>query len=100
MKKLILATILTMISLNTFGAKTYTMSEVSKHSTKESCWIVIEGKVYDVTSILSFHNKIIQTRCGKDATEGFKTQGWTGGTHSEEAHKLRATKLIGVIKGS
>ena len=27
------------------GAKTYTMEEVEKHNTEESCWFVHEGKV-------------------------------------------------------
>lgn len=30
-------------------------AEVAKHSTKESCWIVIDSKVYDVTSFLYSH---------------------------------------------
>ena len=30
-------------------------AEVAKHNTKESCWIVLDSKVYDVTSFLSQH---------------------------------------------
>lgn len=30
--------------------KTYTMSEVKKHNTADSLWIVIHNKVYDVTA--------------------------------------------------
>jgi hypothetical protein len=29
--------------------------EVAKHSTKESCWIVIDSQVYDVTQFLQRH---------------------------------------------
>ena len=29
--------------------------EVAKHNHKESCWIVIDSKVYDVTSFLRQH---------------------------------------------
>ena len=30
-------------------------AEVAKHNNKKSCWIVLESKVYDVTSFLSKH---------------------------------------------
>ncbi len=78
--------------------KVIAMDEVKKHNNKKSCWIVIDKMVYDVTAMLPHHNKIIKTRCGKDATEGFNTQGWTGKKHSEKAHKIRASKQIGVLK--
>ena len=28
----------------------FTLEEIKKHNTAESLWLVIEGKVYDVTS--------------------------------------------------
>ena len=30
-------------------------AEVAKHNDKKSCWIVLDSKVYDVTSFLSEH---------------------------------------------
>ncbi|KAI0013118.1 FMN-dependent dehydrogenase-domain-containing protein [Xylariaceae sp. FL0662B] len=48
--------------------------EVSKHNDKESCWVVIHGKAYDVTEFLPEHPggmKIILKYAGKDATEEF-----------------------------
>jgi len=32
-----------------------TPSEVAKHNSKESCWVIISGQVYDVTEYLDDH---------------------------------------------
>lgn len=48
--------------------------EVAKHDNKESCWVVVHGKAYDVTEFLPEHpggTKIILKYAGKDATEEF-----------------------------
>ncbi|KAJ3570785.1 hypothetical protein NPX13_g5611 [Xylaria arbuscula] len=48
--------------------------DVAKHSDKESCWVVIHGKAYDVTEFLPEHPggmKIILKYAGKDATAEF-----------------------------
>jgi L-lactate dehydrogenase (cytochrome) len=29
--------------------------EVARHSTYDSCWVIVEGKVYDVTDFLENH---------------------------------------------
>jgi cytochrome b involved in lipid metabolism len=34
------------------GSKRYTMEEVARHATKEDAWVVIEGKVYDITNFV------------------------------------------------
>lgn len=33
----------------------YTWQEVAKHNTRESAWVSIEGKVYDVTKWVDTH---------------------------------------------
>jgi L-lactate dehydrogenase (cytochrome) len=46
-------------------------SEVQKHTSKDSCWVIIEGQVYDVTSFLSKHPggaKVILKNAGRDVT--------------------------------
>merc|ERR1719335_438186 len=56
------------------GGGGYTMEEVAKHTTKTDCWVVVDGKVLDVTSFLSQHpggELAILTFAGKDATEEF-----------------------------
>jgi L-lactate dehydrogenase (cytochrome) len=45
--------------------------EVAKHNSRESCWVIIKGKVYDVTDFLDEHpggSSIILRYGGKDAT--------------------------------
>merc|ERR1719359_1916799 len=56
------------------GGGGYTLEEVAKHNTKQSCWVVLDGKVLDVTNFLSEHpggELAILTFAGKDATEEF-----------------------------
>ncbi|KAL1623550.1 hypothetical protein SLS56_008254 [Neofusicoccum ribis] len=35
--------------------KQFTRQEIEKHDREDDCWIVVDGKVYDVTSVLSWH---------------------------------------------
>jgi cytochrome b involved in lipid metabolism len=77
--------------------KTYTMEEVAKHNSKESCWSVIRGKVYDLTNWIDRHpggaDKILRI-CGKDGTDLFvKIHG--GRKNPEEILK---SFEIGVLK--
>ncbi|KAF4649364.1 hypothetical protein FOL47_002151, partial [Perkinsus chesapeaki] len=56
------------------GRKTYSMDEVAKHNSRDSCWVVIDGEVLDVTSFLPDHpggDISILNYGGKDATEPF-----------------------------
>ncbi|CAJ2501937.1 Uu.00g047900.m01.CDS01 [Anthostomella pinea] len=49
--------------------------EVSKHDSKETCWVVIHGKAFDVTEFLPEHPggmNIILKYAGKDATAEFE----------------------------
>uniref|UniRef100_A0A0N5CB39 Cytochrome-b5 reductase n=1 Tax=Strongyloides papillosus TaxID=174720 RepID=A0A0N5CB39_STREA len=51
-----------------------TLEELSKHNNLSDCWIVINGKVFDVTEYLEYHpggiSEIVNYG-GKDATEAF-----------------------------
>ncbi|KAJ5086015.1 hypothetical protein N7532_010786 [Penicillium argentinense] len=49
-------------------------AEVANHNTSESCWVILYGKVYDVTDFVSQHPggaKVILKLAGKDATEEY-----------------------------
>ncbi|KAK1091839.1 hypothetical protein LTR48_005504 [Friedmanniomyces endolithicus] len=55
-------------------ARTYTYAEVQQHRSTDSCWVVLYGQVYDVTSFLPSHpggGKVILQLAGSDATEEY-----------------------------
>jgi cytochrome b involved in lipid metabolism len=68
---------LTQTSTKEENENVYTMEEISKHNSKESCWLVIRGKVYDLTNWIDEHSggsdKILKL-CGKDGTDLFVKQ--------------------------
>lgn len=86
---------------NSARAQNLTSEEVSKHNSRGDCWIVIDDKVYDVTSYISRHPAspdLIASRCGKDATDSWKTKGGAGRPHSAYAAAELEKYLKGVIK--
>ena len=59
------------------ASTTITLSDISSHNSKDSCWSTIEGKVYDLTSFISKHPggaDAILAICGKDGSELFDGQ--------------------------
>lgn len=52
-----------------------TGEEIANHNSRESCWVIVHGKAYDVTEFLPEHPggpKIILKYAGKDATEEYE----------------------------
>ena len=49
------------------------LEEVAMHNSKASCWMAIEGDVYDVTDYVNSHpgGNFILDGCGKEATDLF-----------------------------
>lgn len=81
------------------GSKTYTISDVAKRNTESNCWLIINNKVYDVTSYINQHPGgaiRITDYCGKEATQAFATQGGEG-QHSPNTSSILNTYLIGII---
>ena len=59
---------------STPGFAKYSASEVSQHNNEYDCWIILHGKVFDITKYLDYHpggKKILLSMAGKDATEKF-----------------------------
>ncbi|KAG2584430.1 hypothetical protein PVAP13_6KG411500 [Panicum virgatum] len=81
--------------LNTAGdGKQFTMSEVRKHASQESAWIVVHGHVYDCTKFLRDHPggaDSILINAGTDCTEEFDA------IHSDKAKALLDTYRIGQL---
>ncbi|KAM9964448.1 hypothetical protein ACTFIW_004212 [Dictyostelium discoideum] len=78
--------------------KQYTMEEVSKHDKVDDLWMVINQKVYDVTSFVNDHpgggDYLIQN-AGKEATNEFLDVG-----HSQKAVDMLKDYYIGVCTDS
>lgn len=79
----------------------FTLEEVGQHNEEGDCWMVIDGKVYDVSEFVSAHpgGKAILQGCGKDATELFETRPMGSGTpHSQRARDLLKKYYMGELK--
>eukprot|EP00197_Chlamydomonas_leiostraca_P007180 CAMPEP_0202865772 /NCGR_PEP_ID=MMETSP1391-20130828/6345_1 /ASSEMBLY_ACC=CAM_ASM_000867 /TAXON_ID=1034604 /ORGANISM="Chlamydomonas leiostraca, Strain SAG 11-49" /LENGTH=129 /DNA_ID=CAMNT_0049545649 /DNA_START=13 /DNA_END=402 /DNA_ORIENTATION=+ len=79
------------------ASKVYKVDDLKQHTTDKSCWLAINGKVYDVTPFLEEHPggyDIILTSTGKDATQDFEEIG-----HSNSAKQLLEKYLIGSYEG-
>lgn len=74
------------------------LDEVKQHNSKDSTWVVIAGKVYDVTKFLDEHpggEEVLLEVSGSDATENFEDVG-----HSTDARELMKEFVIGELEGA
>ncbi|KAK3030292.1 hypothetical protein RJ639_038385 [Escallonia herrerae] len=73
---------------------TYSMSEVKKHNSPDSAWIIVHGHVYNCTGFLKDHPggaDSILINAGTDCTEEFDA------IHSDKAKKLLEDYRIGEL---
>jgi len=83
------------------NGKLITKEEAAKHDTVQDCWLIIDGKVYDVTSYVDSHpgQESILEGCGMDSTELYETRPMGSGTpHSSNARKQLEEYFIGEIE--
>jgi len=83
---------------------TLTAAVIAQHGTAADCWLVVNGKVYDVTSYLPMHPKgpaAVIPYCGKpDGTAAFETKGSRGDDHSSMAYVELERYLIGAVNAT
>lgn len=74
-----------------------TASEIAKHNSRADCWMIIGGKVYNLTGFIAGHPggaSVMASYCGRDGTVGFQTQGGKG-SHSSTANAMLASYFLG-----
>ncbi|KAJ8537884.1 hypothetical protein K7X08_014424 [Anisodus acutangulus] len=77
--------------------KMFTLSQVAPHKSKQDCWIIINGRVLDVTKFVEEHpggEEVLIESAGKDATKDFEYIG-----HSKAAKNLLLKYQIGYLQG-
>ena len=85
-------------STSTTNTKVLDMKELAKHNTENDCWLLISGKVYNITSYFGKHpggNGNMLATCGTDATDAYMTKDPNATTSgSRPAHSGRAQSLL------
>lgn len=79
------------------GVYGLTIEDVLKHDKEDDCWIIVENKVFDVTTFLKEHPggaESITMNAGADCTEEFNA------IHSTKAHDMLKNWYIGDIVDS
>lgn len=85
----------TTMSTETKPLRTIHLDELKAHTKRDSVWLLIENKIYDVTKFLDDHpggEEILIEQAGKDSTEVFNDV-----SHSADAKELMKTYLIGKL---
>lgn len=80
------------------GQPIYDISDVAKHNSAADAWIIINGKVLDITSWLAEHpggEDVLLDLAGQDATREFEDVG-----HSNEARSRLDSLVIGLLHTS
>ncbi|OWK16287.1 CYB5B [Cervus elaphus hippelaphus] len=73
----------------------YRLEEVAKRNSPEDIWLVIHGRVYDVSRFLNEHpggEEVLMEQAGGDATESFEDVG-----HSSDAREMLKQYYIGDV---
>ncbi|XP_004704638.1 cytochrome b5 type B [Echinops telfairi] len=73
----------------------YRLEEVAKRNSSKEIWLVIHGRVYDVTRFLEEHpggEEVLLEQAGIDASESFEDVG-----HSSDAREMLKQYYIGDV---
>ncbi len=80
----------------TLSSSDITFSQIAQHNLRSSCWVAINGSVYDLTSWIPNHpggEEVILNLCGRDGSIDYNGQ---HGDASKSASVLLGFK-IGII---
>jgi len=80
---------------------TFSFEEVAQHNSAQDCWIVVQGKVYNVTTIPCHGggaSTLILESCGTDATKLWETKPVTEEPHSQSAQDILDNYYIGDLE--
>lgn len=71
----------------------FSLAEVARHASDDDCWIIVRGKVYDVSGWAREHKggAVVYAFAGRDATDAFTS------FHSPAAWKELALRCIGEL---
>ncbi|XP_076012159.1 cytochrome b5 type B [Genypterus blacodes] len=78
------------------GVKYYTLEEIRSHNVSKDTWLIIQDKVYDITSFLEEHpggEEVLLEQAGSDATESFEDVG-----HSTDAREMLEQFYLGELR--
>jgi len=81
------------------GAMALTATEVAKHKQAGDCWMIVNGRVYDLTKLINTHSggsQEILRDCGRDGSAGFNTK-YQGASHSRSAQAILASYYLGEV---
>jgi cytochrome b involved in lipid metabolism len=77
-------------------------TEVAAHATAADCWVIVSGKVYDVTKMVAIHpggSEAIVANCGQDGSAAFMTKGKEPAmSHSDRARATLEKLLVGSLQ--
>jgi cytochrome b involved in lipid metabolism len=96
---------ITIIAISVAFANTnkfYTLTDVSKHFLAVDCWIVIDKKVYDVSSYSQEHKSKqdydYSKFCGKDASVAWLNKDGKNEPHKRKSNILLKKFLVGTLQ--
>ncbi|KAG0042651.1 fatty acid alpha-hydroxylase [Gryganskiella cystojenkinii] len=81
--------------------QTYSREEVQRHSSEDSCWVIHDDKIYDMTSFVQDHpggEEYILDHAGQDVTLIMKDE--LSHFHTEGAYEMMEEFLVGTLASS